>query len=316
MHRIDAPGSAPAADGTASGIIRYARPAPELAEFLTGYQVFTPEPSSDSDRVDRLLPGAANVRVSLGAAPTEIRIGRRRFAPVPTVALVGPTTYAPCAIGLRGVIVGFGVTPLGWGRLFRTAASRACDRIMPLDDLIGPELPASLLAELSALGNSVEAAFGRVLDRVLAPRFASPGDDEATVRVMAALLTDPDLLNVAEFVERSGLRTSTVQRGARRYFGMPPKLLMRRARFLRSFLGYFTAGSTADYAGIDASYHDPSHFLRDAHRFLGTTPKRFAAEATALLDQSLAARTRALGASTCVLHEAAGPDPFRADAVA
>ena len=48
--------------------------------------------------------------------------------------------------------------------------------------------------------------------------------------------------------------------------------------------------------------HDASHFLRDADRFLGTTPRRFLVHSTALLEASVRARAAALGAATCALH--------------
>ena len=62
---------------------------------------------------------------------------------------------------------------------------------------------------------------------------------------------------------------------ALRHFGAPTKILLRRARFLRSLaLVDYRAGHNS-YTVIDPSYHDVSHFLRDAHYFLGTTPRRF-----------------------------------------
>ena len=85
-------------------------------------------------------------------------------------------------------------------------------------------------------------------------------------------------------------------------FGMAPKLLLRRARFLRSFVSLLRSGEPMAYDLIDSSYYDSSHFLRDANTFLGTTPRRFMARGTTFMKTSLVARAAAIGPATQALH--------------
>ncbi|HEX8389082.1 MAG TPA: AraC family transcriptional regulator, partial [Sphingomonas sp.] len=81
------------------------------------------------------------------------------------------------------------------------------------------------------------------------------------------------------------------------------KLLLRRARFLRSFMRIFRAEDDPGYTRIDRSYFDVSHFLRDADRFLGMTPRRFSKLSTPFLDGSVRARAAVLGHATQALHD-------------
>ena len=96
----------------------------------------------------------------------------------------------------------------------------------------------------------------------------------------------------------------TLRRLAVRHFGFTPKMLLRRARFLRSFVQLFVSGNPTDVTAIDPSYHDMPHFLRDANTFLGTTPRRFMQLANPFLTASVRARAAVLGAPTQALHVA------------
>lgn len=100
-----------------------------------------------------------------------------------------------------------------------------------------------------------------------------------------------------------GIEGAVLRRLAIRHFGFPPKLLLRRARFLRSLLCACRTDRTTDYSLIDDSYFDLSYFLRDANAFLGMTPRRFMALSTPFLDASLRARDAVLGAPTQALHD-------------
>lgn len=101
-----------------------------------------------------------------------------------------------------------------------------------------------------------------------------------------------------------GTDSARLRRLALRHFGLTPKLLFRRTRFLRSFLQLWQGGDIENYRAIDQSYFDASHFLRDAYTFLGTTPRRFLQQPHAFLAGSVRARAAVLGAPTQALHGA------------
>lgn len=282
-------------------IMRYDRPASVIADFVTGYHLYAARGPDAIGKVDWFLPGTANVRITLNAGPISVRIRRREFAPVPPVALFGPTSHALRAVTNGGIMIGFGVSALGWARLFQQPASSFHNVIAPLEHLTGTTLAGQLLDGLAAAED--EHTLKPVLDALLAPLLATPHPDEALIRDLMALMMDPQVIQVGDIADRLDIAAPRLRRVATRYFGMPIKPLLRRARFLRSFLGFFRTGDPAGYRGIDSSYHDASHFLRDANHYLGMTPRRFMTLSTPFLEASIRAREAVLGAATQVLHD-------------
>jgi methylphosphotriester-DNA--protein-cysteine methyltransferase len=88
---------------------------------------------------------------------------------------------------------------------------------------------------------------------------------------------------------------------AARAFGFPPKKLIRRARFLRSLHALGAANPPERAGAIHYGYTDYSHFVRDAHAFLGMSPQAFLRMDNPMLRQSLALRREVLGAAAQAL---------------
>ena len=286
-------------------VLRYERPAPDIAECITGYHVYG---SDRLGQVDRFLPGTANVRVTLDAGPVRIDIADRSFDPIPVASVFGPTSHAIRAVTNGGLMVGFGISAIGWARLTRRSAAEVHDRVVAAAAVLDPAATDAIVAALQREG---AGALARVLDPRLRAMLGPPHPAEPAIRALAALIAQDGATDVMAAAARLGLAAKSLRRVATRYFGLTPKLLLTRARFLRSFLRNFPHGETGDgagsYAGIDPSYHDVSHFLRDAQQYLGMTPRRFIAESTPLLRASLRTRAAVLGTSTQALH-----DPTRA----
>ena len=95
-----------------------------------------------------------------------------------------------------------------------------------------------------------------------------------------------------------------MQRVADRAFGFPPKLLLRRARFLRSLHALRVARRGEAASVIDPNYTDHSHFIRDAHDFLGMSPQAFLDIDMPLLKRSLDLRAQVLGTPAQALDPA------------
>ena len=296
------PGVEPAVFAMPPGLtIRYDQPATELADYITGYHVYTARGEHARNQVNWFLPGTANVRIALDAEPFSVGIGSGVFDPVPEVSLFGPTKHAIRATTNGGVLVGLGVSALGWSRLFKGNAADVRDRVVPLAQAMKGDFPARLLAALYACDREAEVA--PTLDRLLAAELGPPSPDEPFIRSLTALIARDGPVDIAAAADEIGLEQHSMRRLAIRHFGFPPKLLLRRARFLRSFLRISASRDVADYSLLDDSYFDVSHFLRDANAFLGMTPRRFVSLNTPFLDASLRARQAVLGTATQVLHD-------------
>ena len=282
--------------------IRYDRPAAALADYITGYHVYrSSDPPGGEGQVDWFLPATANVRIAIDAGPIAVSIGRRTYDPLPAASLFGPTSQALKATTHGGVMIGFGISALGWGRLTRRPADDFRNRIVPLEDVLGRGFTNRLVAALQAATD--DAAVAPILDALLIERLGPPHRDAALVRHLMEILASDGPADMASAAARLDIPTHALRRLSVRHFGFPPKMLLMRARFLRSLVRLMSTGEAANYALIDDSYFDASHFLRDSGTFLGMTPRRFMALTKPFLEASLRARDAVLGSPTQVLHD-------------
>lgn len=288
--------------------VRYLAPDPAIAAAITGYNCYGS--ATADERVDPFIPAQAMVTVLMDAAEVSVRIGNFVFTPLPQVALYGALSRPMIATTRGGIMIGVGISPIGWARLSRRTLSDLYNRIVPLGHAFGEGWGERLRRDLMATQS--DEAIKDVLDGALAPLLQSPHPDEPRIAAFGALIASDGNVDIGTAAERLGMQTAQLRRLAMRYFGMRPKILLRRARFIRSFL----RNSGLDGRGggaIDASYFDHSHYLRDASDFLGTTPRRFLNQPTAFLRGSAIARALVLGAPHQALHhvdpvaDAAGP---------
>jgi AraC-like DNA-binding protein len=277
--------------------IRYDPPAADLHDLVSGYATYGSQ--SRAEMTNWFLPAPPMICVLLDAGPVKIAIRNHRFEPAP-VSLYGSTSCAFRATTHGGIQVGIGLTALGWIRLLPRPAGSFHNRVVPLDDLL-PIAAQQLLGALDALTD--ETAIAPTLDEILAPLFIRHHPHEEAVRRFTDLMLVDGVIEIADAADRLGLPATTLRRIAIHAFGMPPKLLLRRARFLRSFISLLRSGEPMAYDLIDSSYYDSSHFLRDANTFLGTTPRRFMAQGTTFMAASLVARAAALGPPVQALHD-------------
>ena len=271
----------------ANTAFRLERPAAELARLFTNYHVMDSVEAERASVVDWMLPSWAAIRIYLGDNPLVVTLGNRTYDPVPNAALYGVTSRAMRVATGGGVSVGIGLSPVGWARLFHQRADAYRDRITPLDALMQPDRVAALEAALRASDGGAEVK--PVLDTFFADMSGEANPDEPLIERITALIRQDVLRDVDELADELGIDTDRLRRLTNRYFGFPPKTLMLRTRFLRSFIRMKSARDRADYSLVAPIYHDHSHFLRDARRFLGMTPKQFMAMNTSYLDASIRA---------------------------
>ncbi|MES3151245.1 hypothetical protein [Sphingomonas faeni] len=280
--------------------MRYDRPAPELSAYLTGYAIYAAD--DPAPMINWYLPSPAMISVLVEAGPVNVSIGNHRFGPLDRASLYGPTSRALRTETRTGISVGVGLSALGWSRLTMRSAGDFHNRVAPLSTVMGSALAKRLIDGLDALDDDAQIA--PLLDGIFAPLFGHRHPRDDLIRAFTALSVTDGVIEMKDVAERLGVATHELRRMATRHFGMPPKLLLRRARFLRSFIRLMTAEGLADYSMIDSSYFDASHFLRDAGTFLGTTPRRFIASDTTFLRASLRARAAVIGTPTQALHGA------------
>lgn len=239
---------------------------------LFGDTVRGPSPrTGDGEASHWWLPGPARLCLVTGSVAIEVR--KRRFASLPRIALLGPTDRAHRIVATRGSVVSVAMTPLGWSRLSRRAASEYRNVVVPVEDVLLPRAVAALADRVDSARED-EPICRDSLHALLTPLTVAHRD-EALVVALAAMVREHASVQVRDLHDRLGISEARLRSLALRHFGTPAKILLRRARFLHSLAKVdFRAGHNS-YANIDPTYHDVPHFLRDAHFFLGTTPRRF-----------------------------------------
>lgn len=282
--------------------VRFFMPSPRLAPYISTYYLTEVNIEPGQRIEDWLHPEWANVRIAhnqewyaaLGPAPLQ---------PTPPLIATGPTSYTGHFTTGAARIWGIGIMPLGWARLVDAPAADYADRISdgaaePVFAGFAPLLERTFGAkpDPAAEAARIDAHLLELLDS------RPPVPDEARIRAAHQVLIDEEISSVGEFAARLGISTRSLERLSRRAFGFPPKLLLRRQRFLRSLAQFMLDPSLTWISTLDWHYVDQAHFVRDFKRFMGMSPSSYAAHDHPVLRAAAQARTAAAGAAVQALH--------------
>ena len=105
------------------------------------------------------------------------------------------------------------------------------------------------------------------------------------------------MANVAALGKRLGVGDRSLERLCGRYFGFPPKLLLRRQRFLRSLAQFMLDPRRTWSKALDGQYYDQAQFVRDFRSFMGMTPSEYADTPHPILEKIMAQRMADQGAA-------------------
>ena len=276
--------------------------AEDIAAYISGYSLYAVEGGREEPNRGAFEPAWASLRIALaGGEDWRLRpLNGEWFAP-PRVSLFGPSSALVWSESGAGILIGAGIRPRGWLRLFARPAREWSDRIGPAP-MLGGLRPDALHARFCALAD--DEAVPREFDALFREAMGPLPIHDATIGKIEAALVDPAIRTVAGLTAASGLSVRALERLADRAFGFPPKLLLRRARFLRSLHAIRNAPPGEGAAAIDEGYTDYSHFTRDAHDFLGASLRTFLRVEMPLLSESLKRRAEVLGSPAQALDAA------------
>ncbi|MGH6785354.1 MAG: helix-turn-helix domain-containing protein [Novosphingobium sp.] len=282
--------------------VRFFLPSPALAPYVTTYYLTEVELAEGVWIEDWLHPEWANLR--FGSTDTwEGAIGPAPLTRGPRFNATGPTSHATRFRNRAMRSWGIGLLPLGWARLIDAPAAAWADH--QGDGAADPAFAAfaPLADALFARKPDPAAEAARIDAQLLALLAARPApEDEARIRAAHEALLDPEIGTVAHFAERLAVSSRSLERLSLRAFGFPPKLLLRRQRFLRSLAQFMLDPSLAWIRTLDWHYVDQAHFVRDFKRFMGMSPSAYASLEHPVLRAAAGARAAATGAAVQVLH--------------
>ena len=284
--------------------VRFYQPPPALRPFFTTFYITEIDAGLDGRVVDHLHPEWANLRIIEGVLPVSVI---RQQSPFPAMAgiVTGPTSTAVRFTTGTSRIWGIGLLPLGWAKFVTAPAHLFADQLY--DPLVVPAFaPIRPLVETLFGPAPDEAAELARITRHFESLAAREVPEEARIRSAHKALVDPEVASVAAMAESAGLASHTLERLCRRHFGFPPSLLLRRQRFMRSLSQYMLDPSLTWIGAIDSHYHDQAQFVREFHRFMGMSPRAYAALPHPVLAGVMRARMAAAGAPVQALHDPAG----------
>jgi AraC-like DNA-binding protein len=234
---------------------------------------------------------------SLGGGPRETR---------PQATLTGPCDVSLHLSTGSMRIFGFGLMPLGWLHFMPQPARSFSNRIVGLDDEHGTAHFAPLAPDCDH--DDLAAVKARWDEQLCALLPSKPPRGARAVAAMQDALVDPDIATPATLADRAGVSITQAERLARRAFGMPPTVLLRRQRFLRTLARVMMTPETSWIAALDDQYYDQAQFSRDFKRFMGLTPRDYLSRPRPLMDASIAARAQAIGEGFLGLHSVPSRD--------
>lgn len=278
--------------------VRFHRPPEPLRRYFTTF--YLTEIDVPCGRVtDHLHPEWANIRIHQGDFPDAQLPGQPLFHGVQANA-TGPTSTTVQFTTGTTRIWGIGLLPLGWARFVRQPANVHADRIYDVasQNFLSPFRP---LAAAVFQGPSDEQAELARITRFFEESLAADIEDDCRIAACHAALVNPDIGTVSEIAEATHLPTHTVERLCRKHFGFPPRLLLRRQRFMRSLVQYMMDPSLKWIGAIDGHYHDQAQFVRDFHRFMGMSPSAYAHCPKPVLQEVMRARQDFIGSAVQAL---------------
>ena len=284
---------------------RYFLPAPALRGMITTYYVL--DVRGDGFIEELLFPEWANIRLLLDAEWSQtFGDGRVATHTGPEALMSGVISRTAKVRGAPGRVVGVGFLPAGWAVFTALPACDYLDDIAPLSSFVGGGAANDLLGKVLAAAD--DAAMVAALDAWFLAHMAGRQAAEALLVTAHEVMLDPQVRSVAEWARRLGRSPRQLERLALTYFGMGPKALLRRQRFLRSFAAIREQPAGLWGRLIDPGYVDQSQFIRDFRHFMGMAPRAYFARDFSFMRAAGKARAALLGDPLHGLH-AAVPAP-------
>lgn len=283
--------------------VRFCPPPAELRRYFTTFYLVELAMPQGGLVADWLHPEWGNLRFHQGTTPSARTLGGSQLAGS-DFAVTGPSSESVHFTIGPTRMWGIGLLPLGWARFVGVPACDLADSLIAGNSHPAFESFRPLARTLFEEAPDPDAELERIVAHFRAQAERRVPDAELIVAIHAALI-DPRTATVPDLRDKAGVSPRALERLCDRAFGFPPKLLLRRQRFLRSLADFMLAPSLKWVGAIDSQYHDQAQFVRDFHRFMGMTPRQYAALPKPVLSAMVHERARFAGKAVQALE---GPD--------
>lgn len=265
-------------------------PASKLLPFLRRFYVFDATLPDSFELEDMLLADNAFVRVLLKGDWTYLD-PEGRWTPLSGALVFGANSRA-IKVRAKGPfsVASFAVRPSAWPALFSVPASEVADRIVPLSDIWERGMATEM--ERDVMGATNDDAMVAAMAKAVQTQLDTVGLHriDPIVASFEAIARNDSTKRVEEAAQLLGLSARQLERRCLAGFGLSPKAVLQRCRFL-DMASAMRGLSDADETELAAlRYFDQSHLNREFRRYTGMTPGAFQRAVTPLLTASLKLR--------------------------
>lgn len=269
-------------------------PSAALAPYIARHYVFSVDAPEGFELIDQLLSETAFVRLLLrGDWTAELVSGEW--------SNVGPGVFfganrRPLRVRVRGGfrIVGIALCPAGWRALSDEPADLYTDQMLPLSQLWGDRFDTMLrdVAAIASDDTAGDAAIIAAIEQHVSALLDERGwiaPDPAMQRFELIARTESTAL-VRDVADELGVTQRQFERRCRASFGMSPKSVLRRSRFLDMAAAMRGISQPDEQKLAALRFYDQPQLIREFRHFISMTPGQFTHTPTPLLTAGLELR--------------------------
>lgn len=264
-------------------------PSSDLAPYLRNHFVFRAALPAEMELIDPLLSETAMFRVILqGDWAAEFKPGIWQVE--------GPTILfgnnARCFnVRVRGpfVVAGTAIRPSGWPALCDRKASEFADGMFSARATWGTDTDVLMDAAIAATDDDAIIGALEYFWREQLAKLGNPPGDK-TMAAFEEIANSDSTMRVVDAAERLGLSPRALERRCCATFGLTPKAVLRRSRFLDMAAAVRGISDPGEEGRAALRFSDQSHINREFRYFINMTPGAFERTATPLLNAVLKLR--------------------------
>jgi AraC-like DNA-binding protein len=264
-------------------------PSADLAPYVRNHFVFRAQLPDYFELVDDLLSETAMVRVLLQGDWAAAFAPGEWVSEGPAILFGGNTRCFKVRVRGPFAVVGSAIRPSAWASVFAHKADHFADRMVPLADDWG-DAAAGLYHDVVDAGD--DDAIVAALERGLRARITALGTRaiDPAMSAFEEVANGNSKVRVADAAQWLNLSVPALNRRCVATFGLTPKAILRRSRFLDMASALRGISDPGEEEKAALRFADQSHLNREFRYFVGKTPGQFERASTPLLDAVLKLR--------------------------